>query len=175
VGVGQKDQAQVREDRLGEIQHGIAGLVPCREYADLHLAQRVDGALEKADAGWWPPVIMAPGTSLGPDIDLLPRRVYIGGLEEDGNTDLFRRVAMMPSHVYLPGSQPSFGGSSMGLVRPVGEQGDCREEGQDVDRVVSFVQLRRGKRATAGRPVQSLQLQRNDAKSTKISVIPANS
>ena len=77
VGVGQEDQAEIREDRLGDVERDIAGLVPGREGADLRLAPRVDGALEEADAGVAaagmaqdkePAVLLAPRTGRRPDI-----------------------------------------------------------------------------------------------------------
>jgi hypothetical protein len=50
VGVGEVSKAEIREDGLGHIDDDVAAVGPRRKHADLGLALRVDGTVEKAEA-----------------------------------------------------------------------------------------------------------------------------
>ena len=111
VRVGQIGQPQVRPDRLGHIDHEVAGVIPRRENADLRFALRPNGPVEKADPRMPPAGIRQDQQRrvrrpfrLGGWADAEPHegRAYFRFRESRRRRDLRRRKPVMPDHVLEP-------------------------------------------------------------------------
>jgi hypothetical protein len=127
VRVRQVDQAEVREDRLGQVDDDIARLIPGGEDTDLRLALRADGAVEEADS-------RMPAAGIGKheergaagpfraalrrDVVLPQRSGDRGRLQPGCGADFRGGEPVIPDHVLEPVPQVGLVARQAGLGNP---------------------------------------------------------
>ncbi len=114
MGMGEVGEAEVRPDRLGDVGHHVALLVPGSEDADLGFALWIDGSVQESDPGVTAAGVgehekggvgPAPGMVVPMNVEAFPGVLALVRREAGGRRDLGRAEPVVPDHVLQPGAQ----------------------------------------------------------------------